>query len=110
MSEKYIRVEDAMELIHCPPEGTVGGTATSHRATKAPPALLLNALTPAEIMAGMWVPVSERLPPKVREVFGSKVMMWVCGVMCVFQGWQMARQYKRPGFPDLLYCPVFRIS
>lgn len=25
--------------------------------------------------------------PKVREVFGSKVMMWVCGVMCVFQAW-----------------------
>lgn len=25
--------------------------------------------------------------PKVREVFCSKVMMWVCGVMCVFQAW-----------------------
>lgn len=25
--------------------------------------------------------------PKVREVFGSKVMRWVCGLMCVFQSW-----------------------
>ena len=25
--------------------------------------------------------------PKVREVFCSKVMMWVCGIMCVFQAW-----------------------
>lgn len=25
--------------------------------------------------------------PKVREVFGSKVMLWVCGLMCVFQAW-----------------------
>ena len=25
--------------------------------------------------------------PKVREVFGSKVMMWVCGIMCIFQAW-----------------------
>lgn len=25
--------------------------------------------------------------PKVREVFSSKVMMWVCGIMCVFQAW-----------------------
>lgn len=25
--------------------------------------------------------------PKVREVFGSKVMMWICGLMCVFQSW-----------------------
>lgn len=25
--------------------------------------------------------------PKVREVFCSKVMMWVCGVMCIFQSW-----------------------
>lgn len=25
--------------------------------------------------------------PKVREVFRSKPMMWVCGVMCIFQSW-----------------------
>lgn len=25
--------------------------------------------------------------PKVREVFGSKIMRWVCGLMCVFQAW-----------------------
>lgn len=25
--------------------------------------------------------------PKVREVFCSKPMMWVCGIMCVFQAW-----------------------
>ena len=25
--------------------------------------------------------------PKVREVFCSKPMMWVCGMMCVFQAW-----------------------
>lgn len=25
--------------------------------------------------------------PKVREVFRSKVMLWICGVMCVFQAW-----------------------
>lgn len=25
--------------------------------------------------------------PKVREVFGSKVMQWICGIMCVFQAW-----------------------
>ena len=25
--------------------------------------------------------------PKVREVFGSKIMRWVCGIMCVFQAW-----------------------
>jgi len=25
--------------------------------------------------------------PKVREVFESKLMMWVCGIMCVFQSW-----------------------
>lgn len=25
--------------------------------------------------------------PKVREVFGSKIMMWLCGIMCVFQSW-----------------------
>ena len=25
--------------------------------------------------------------PKVREVFGSKIMKWICGLMCVFQAW-----------------------
>lgn len=25
--------------------------------------------------------------PKVREVFGSRVMKWICGIMCVFQAW-----------------------
>ena len=25
--------------------------------------------------------------PKVREVFGSSVMKWICGIMCVFQAW-----------------------
>lgn len=25
--------------------------------------------------------------PRVREVFRSKPMMWVCGVMCIFQAW-----------------------
>ena len=25
--------------------------------------------------------------PKVREVFCSKIMKWVCGVMCIFQAW-----------------------
>ncbi len=25
--------------------------------------------------------------PKVREVFGSKVMRWICGIMCIFQAW-----------------------
>lgn len=25
--------------------------------------------------------------PKVREVFGSRIMRWVCGIMCVFQAW-----------------------
>ena len=25
--------------------------------------------------------------PKVREVFRSKPMMWICGIMCVFQSW-----------------------
>ena len=25
--------------------------------------------------------------PKVREVFRSKIMLWVCGFMCVFQAW-----------------------
>lgn len=25
--------------------------------------------------------------PKVREVFGSRIMKWICGLMCVFQAW-----------------------
>ena len=25
--------------------------------------------------------------PKVREVFGSNLMKWICGIMCVFQSW-----------------------
>ncbi len=25
--------------------------------------------------------------PKVREVFDSKIMKWICGIMCVFQAW-----------------------
>ena len=25
--------------------------------------------------------------PKVREVFGSRAMKWICGLMCVFQSW-----------------------
>lgn len=25
--------------------------------------------------------------PKVREVFTSKIMMWICGIMCIFQSW-----------------------
>lgn len=25
--------------------------------------------------------------PKVREVFSSKIMKWICGLMCVFQAW-----------------------
>ena len=25
--------------------------------------------------------------PKVREVFRSKPMMWICGIMCIFQSW-----------------------
>lgn len=25
--------------------------------------------------------------PRVREVFCSKIMMWICGIMCVFQAW-----------------------
>lgn len=25
--------------------------------------------------------------PKVREVFNSRIMKWICGVMCVFQAW-----------------------
>ena len=25
--------------------------------------------------------------PKVRDVFRSKIMLWVCGIMCVFQAW-----------------------
>ena len=25
--------------------------------------------------------------PKVREVFCSRIMKWVCGIMCVFQAW-----------------------
>lgn len=25
--------------------------------------------------------------PKVREVFGSRVMKWICAIMCVFQSW-----------------------
>lgn len=25
--------------------------------------------------------------PKVREVFGSRAMKWICGLMCVFQAW-----------------------
>jgi len=25
--------------------------------------------------------------PKVREVFGSRIMRWICGIMCVFQAW-----------------------
>lgn len=25
--------------------------------------------------------------PKVREVFTSKLMRWICGIMCVFQAW-----------------------
>ena len=25
--------------------------------------------------------------PKVREVFGSKIMKWICAIMCVFQAW-----------------------
>lgn len=25
--------------------------------------------------------------PRVREVFGSRLMKWVCGLMCVFQAW-----------------------
>ena len=25
--------------------------------------------------------------PKLREVFGSKAMQWICGIMCVFQAW-----------------------
>ena len=25
--------------------------------------------------------------PKVREVFGSRIMKWICGIMCIFQAW-----------------------
>lgn len=25
--------------------------------------------------------------PKLRDVFNSKVMLWLCGIMCVFQSW-----------------------
>ena len=25
--------------------------------------------------------------PKVRDVFGSRVMKWICGVLCIFQAW-----------------------
>ena len=25
--------------------------------------------------------------PKVRETFGSPIMKWICGIMCIFQGW-----------------------
>ncbi len=25
--------------------------------------------------------------PKLREVFNSKIMLWLCGIMCVFQSW-----------------------
>lgn len=25
--------------------------------------------------------------PKVREAFGSRIMKWICGIMCVFQAW-----------------------
>ncbi len=25
--------------------------------------------------------------PKVREVFNSRIMKWVCGIMCIFQAW-----------------------
>ena len=25
--------------------------------------------------------------PKLREVFSSKIMLWICGLMCVFQAW-----------------------
>ena len=25
--------------------------------------------------------------PKVREVFNSRIMKWICGIMCVFQAW-----------------------
>ena len=25
--------------------------------------------------------------PKLREVFNSKIMLWICGLMCVFQAW-----------------------
>lgn len=25
--------------------------------------------------------------PKVREVFNTKIMKWICGIMCVFQAW-----------------------
>ena len=25
--------------------------------------------------------------PRVREVFGSRLMKWICGLMCVFQAW-----------------------
>ena len=25
--------------------------------------------------------------PKVRDVFRSRIMMWICGLMCVFQAW-----------------------
>lgn len=25
--------------------------------------------------------------PKVREVFCSRIMLWICGIMCVFQAW-----------------------
>lgn len=25
--------------------------------------------------------------PKVRDVFGSRIMKWICGIMCVFQTW-----------------------
>lgn len=25
--------------------------------------------------------------PKLREVFGSRIMLWICGIMCIFQSW-----------------------
>lgn len=44
--------------------------------------------------------------PKVREVFRSKPMMWVCGIMCIFQSW-LSMNGMRTVFADTVLGATF---
>lgn len=39
--------------------------------------------------------------PKLREVFNSKIMLWICGLMCVFQAWH-AGSFRQPSAATFL--------
>ena len=44
--------------------------------------------------------------PKVREVFGSSIMKWICGIMCVFQAW-LSMNGMQTVFSDTALGPDF---